>query len=73
MSLKPGKVSSLIISYNITISQLYPLNGFLFIFYCMTVKTICLRETEGLNSGPPYKNPSSLQQEEEFEIQISNH
>ena len=38
--LKLGEVSSLFISYKITISWLYPLNGFRFILYCMTVKPI---------------------------------
>ena len=39
--LKLGEVSSLFIFNRITISWLYPLNGFRFIyFYCMTVKTI---------------------------------
>ena len=41
--LKLGEVSPLFIFYNITISWLFPLDGFRFIFYCVTVKTIyCL-------------------------------
>ena len=38
--IKLGEVFSLFIFNRITISWLYPLNGFWFIFYCVTVKTI---------------------------------
>ena len=37
--LKHGELSCLFIFYNITISWLYPLNSFEFIFYCVIVKT----------------------------------
>ena len=36
--LKLGEVSSLLISYNITISRLHPQNGFQFVFCCVTVQ-----------------------------------
>ena len=38
--LKLGEVSCLFIFNRITISWLYPLNGFRLLFYCVTVKTI---------------------------------